>query len=339
MLKKIILALGLIIAVFLLVAMPQNFSAAASEKIQLCIGKVIPSLFLFSVLSNFAINSGCMQPVIKLFNPFMKLFKLSHNCFEALFWGAFSGFPIGARLTATLYEQNRITKSEGENLLSFCNNCSPAFLVGMLPKAGLEIYFIQLFCALITGLYICNKSPAVAKEYSGKEEHIPIAKSFTEAIKTAAAGMLNVCAFIVFMAFISAVLELLNISHPLLLGFFEITTGISAIPYISPFYFACACAVAGLGSVSVFLQAFAFTNSAGLSMKKYITGKAVNGVLCFISGYLYQINRLYLILLGVIIIAFLHKIGKTVFGEKNAYRQPTKKHRAYKTKNEKQPYL
>ena len=339
MLKKIILALCLIIAVFLIIVMPQNFSAAAGEKIQLCIEKVIPSLFLFSVLSNFAVNSGCIQPVIKLFNPFMKLFKLSKNCFEALFWGSFSGFPIGARIAASLYEKNKITKSEGENLLSFCNNCSPAFLVGILPQAGLKIYFIQLFCALITGLYICNKSPAATKELAKKEEHLPIAQSFTVAVKAAAAGMMNVCAFIVFTAFISEVLELLNISHPLVLGFFEITSGIAALPYITPFYFACACAIAGFGSVSVLLQAFSFASSAGLSMKKYIIGKTTNGIICFLCGYLYCTNRLYIMFSGVIIIVFLHKIGKTVFGEKHAYRQPTEKHRAYKTKNEKQSYL
>ncbi len=339
MLKKVLLSISVLCLVFLIIAMPQSFSQGVLKNIQLCINRVIPSLFLFMVISNFAVNSGALQPVIKLFAPVMKLWGLSKNCFEALFWGSFSGFPVGAKLTAQLYSQNKITRSEAENLLSFCNNCSPAFLIGMMGKNGFAIYFIQLACALLTGLYICKKSPSQFNEHSESREYTPVIKSFVTAVKASALGILNVCAFIVFTALITVLLNLLNISHPLIIGFFEITSGISEVPYISPFYFACVCFMAGWGSVSVLLQSLIFVNDASLSMRKYVLGKAVNGILCFICGYMYFTDRLYLFIALLIITVFLRKIGKTIFGEKNADRQFSKKHRSDKRKNEKQLHL
>lgn len=339
MLKKIIIAFIFILSAALLIAMPEEFAPAVTKNLSLCAKKVIPSLFLFSVLSNFALNSGALEILVKLFAPVMRLWGLSENCFEALFWGSFSGFPVGARITASLYEKGQITKSEGENLLSFCNNCSPVFLTGILKEYGLKVYFIQLACALLTGLVICSLSPATVKNEYTKASRTPLAESFVNAVKNAALGMINICAFITFMAFVDTVLKLCNISSPLILGFFEITSGLASIPFASPFYFACACALCGFGSVSVLLQTLSFSGEARLSAKKYLLGKAINGALCFIAGCLYLKNRTYLMFSGVIILIFLRKIGKTIFGEKNVNRQFSKKHRAYKAKNEKQPYL
>ncbi len=340
MLKKTIIFLSLLTLFALMLFLPQSFFEAAVNGLSLCARRVIPSLFFFSVISLFALNTNAFSFIIRPLSPIMRLFGLSNTAFEPLFWGAFGGFPVGARLTAELYSQGRITKSEGENLLSFCNNCSPLFLISTAGSYGKEIYFIQLICALITGYFICSIFPAELSDNTGRyTKKEPFSVSLVNAVKGGAAGMISICAFIIFMSCITALFKLMGIDHPLITGFFEITAGISSVPYMSPFYLGCICFTAGFGSVSVALQTAAFAYEAGLSLKKYIYGKTINGALCFFFGYMYFTKRVFIAVFAVIIALVLRKIGKTLLRGSHADRQFNPKHRFNKRKNEKQLHL
>lgn len=59
---------------------------------------------------------------------FQTVFGLSPAGFYALFLGLFCGFPMGARITAQLYEAEEIDRNEACYLLTFCSSPSPAFL-------------------------------------------------------------------------------------------------------------------------------------------------------------------------------------------------------------------
>ena len=43
-----------------------------------------------------------------------------------------SGYPLGAKLTCDLYNENKISKSEAQRILCFSNNSGPIFIIGTI---------------------------------------------------------------------------------------------------------------------------------------------------------------------------------------------------------------
>src|SRR5699024_5045992 len=73
--------------------------------------------------------------------------------------GMASGFPAGAKITATLRANNHITKIEGERLLAFSNAASPLFLFGVIAvgffhdeKIGLLLALRHYISNLVVGI-------------------------------------------------------------------------------------------------------------------------------------------------------------------------------------------
>lgn len=66
-----------------------------------------------------------------LLEPLMRpLFRVPGTAGFVMAMGLASGYPIGAKLTARLREQDLITRSEGERLVSFTNTADPLFMFG-----------------------------------------------------------------------------------------------------------------------------------------------------------------------------------------------------------------
>ena len=70
-----------------------------------------------------------------------------------------SGYPMGAKLVASLYEEGSISKVEGQRMLAFCNTSGPLFMIGAVgigmlqsPKAGKIIAVSHYTAALVLGL-------------------------------------------------------------------------------------------------------------------------------------------------------------------------------------------
>lgn len=63
---------------------------------------------------------------------FEKIYKYSSFGLYAIFMGFFCGFPMGAKVVSELYGNDKISKSEANTLLAFCNNIGPAYFVGII---------------------------------------------------------------------------------------------------------------------------------------------------------------------------------------------------------------
>ena len=99
------------------------------------------------------------------------------------------------------------------------------------------------------------------------------------ASQSAAGAMVQVCAFVVF--FLTALRLLTGLtgwSHPALLGFFELTNGILRLPPTRA-GFVWAAALLGWGGLSVHCQTAAVLRGAGLSLRPYLRGKALQAAL------------------------------------------------------------
>lgn len=92
---------------------------------------LFPALFPFFVVSELLIGFGIVHFMGTLLDPLMRpLFRIPGSGGFVMAMGLVSGYPVGARLTAQLWEQKLLTREEGERLIAFTTTSDPIFLIG-----------------------------------------------------------------------------------------------------------------------------------------------------------------------------------------------------------------
>ena len=152
-----IMSVALILS--LLVA-PTESIGAAKTGLLLWFNTVLPSLLPFIIGANILMASGSFHFFEKIFRPVMKpLFNLPGCCAFPWIMGLVSGYPMGAKITAELRQNNQISDIETQRLLGFCNNSGPFFIlgavgVGMLKneQLGYFLLLVHFISSVITGV-------------------------------------------------------------------------------------------------------------------------------------------------------------------------------------------
>ncbi|CDN44361.1 sporulation integral membrane protein YlbJ [Paenibacillus sp. P22] len=92
---------------------------------------LFPALFPFFVISELMLGIGIVHFMGKLMDPFMRpLFRIPGSGGFVLAMGYLSGYPVGARLTSQLRDQQLLTRVEGERLVAITTTSDPIFLIG-----------------------------------------------------------------------------------------------------------------------------------------------------------------------------------------------------------------
>ncbi|WP_243467498.1 nucleoside recognition domain-containing protein [Acetivibrio straminisolvens] len=73
--------------------------------------------------------------------------------------GITSGYPVGAKITASMREEKLLSKTESERLLSFTNNSGPLFIIGAvavgmfrMPELGLLLLVCHILASITVGI-------------------------------------------------------------------------------------------------------------------------------------------------------------------------------------------
>ncbi len=121
-------------ALFIIVLMtvyPTETLGASLRGLSIWWQVLFPALFPFFVISELLLGFGIVHFFGKLLDPYMRpLFKLPGIGGFVVTMGYISGYPVGARLTAQLWEQRLINRAEGERLVAFTTTSDPIFLIG-----------------------------------------------------------------------------------------------------------------------------------------------------------------------------------------------------------------
>lgn len=269
----------------LLVARPQEASAAVAEALNLCLTRVIPSLFPFLAVTALLLRLGMASWLQGIFAPVMRpLTGLPGVCAAPLLMGLLGGYPAGARAAAGLYEDGLITRQEAELLLGFCNNCGCAFLysfigAGMLgsTQAGLWLIGIHAVSALLAGTLLCRLRKdrgCPSLPCSLPEKPLTLSTALSASVRGAAASMANICAFVVLFR---TGADLLPGGLPSwALGALELVSGASALePGATGFI--SAAVIAAWGGLCVHCQTMAVIGD--LSPRWHWAGKALQALL------------------------------------------------------------
>jgi sporulation integral membrane protein YlbJ len=117
--------------VLLLLWFPEGSLQAAVKGVAIWWDVLFPALFPFLVIAEVMLGFGIVHFFGTLFDPLMRpLFGVPGIGGFVMAMGFASGYPVGARLTAQLWEQRLIERNEGERLVSFTTTSDPIFLIG-----------------------------------------------------------------------------------------------------------------------------------------------------------------------------------------------------------------
>ncbi|ULO08375.1 sporulation integral membrane protein YlbJ [Paenibacillus sp. 19GGS1-52] len=150
--KKIhgpLLALGLAGCMLLLLIHPEASLSAALRGLTVWWDVLFPSLFPFFVISEVMLGFGVVHLFGTLLDPLMRpLFGIPGSGGFVAAMGYVSGYPVGAKLTAKLREQNLISRIEGERLVAFTTSSDPIFLLGAVSVGFFHDASLGLILAL-----------------------------------------------------------------------------------------------------------------------------------------------------------------------------------------------
>ncbi|WP_054958225.1 sporulation integral membrane protein YlbJ [Paenibacillus dakarensis] len=154
----------LMTALFSIVALMAIFPEAALQSavrgLSIWWDVLFPSLFPFFVISEVLLGFGVVHLIGTLLDPLMKpLFRIPGSGGFVAAMGYVSGYPVGAKLTAKLWDQKMVTREEGERLVAFTTSSDPIFLIGAVsigffhnPRIGLILALAHYGGGFIVGL-------------------------------------------------------------------------------------------------------------------------------------------------------------------------------------------
>lgn len=302
--------LALLIASLALVCFPKEISLAVSQGLQTCTTLLLPNLFAFFVVSSMVVKLGLSGKLEQLFQPLMRpLFRLPGSCSCALMLGLLGGYPTGARIAVSLYQEGRCSRMQIQRLLTFCNNCGPAFLFGAVGsgifghvKYGLCLTCVHIGAAVLTGVILNRRAPdtAVSPMNASSGRPTSLSAAFVDSVTDSMHALLNLFAFVLCFSAITQLVILSRLPELLgtrflpflspenspyfLLGLLEMTLGVTHLSAggIQECLILTS-ALLGWGGLSVHCQVLSLLRDTDLSPTLYFMGKALHA---FLSAFL-----------------------------------------------------
>ena len=300
---------------FYMLLFPEKVLADSLAGLNLWFHTVLPSLLPFMILSNVLIGANAVSILMRPFSGFFRHgLGLSPEGGYAWLLGLFCGFPMGARLTGTMYREKKISREEADYLLTFANQSSPMFLSTYVILHGLRdtsltvpVFAVFYGSAFLTGLVfrILGRRfhlPPSAPEAAVSKKEVSQQTSYGNLLDTSIMNGFEVITrlggyIILFSILAGIVMQLpspLHTAAPFLSGMTEITTGIHTIsgtalsPQVKFIAVICSTAFGGLSTVA---QTSCMLGGTGLSILTYLKGKLVNtliaGLLCLVAAVLF----------------------------------------------------
>ena len=237
--------------------------------------------------------------------------------------GIISGYPVGAKIVCNMRSEGKLSKVEAERLLSFTNNSGPLFIIGTVgvtlfgnSTIGILLFITHILSCISVGFIFrfwkynptLESNPIYSSEITAKTPSISIlSSSIMNSINT----IVLIGGFIVLFSIILSILQysgILNIlSHmlqpifnvlgintnfciPFLAGIIEVTNGVSLVSLIADKSISTNIIISsfllGIAGISVFLQVYSITSNSDISIKPYILGKLLQGILAAFYTYI-----------------------------------------------------
>lgn len=148
--RRKVLAAGIGISLILFVLFPDVVTKGAKNGLLLWFEVVLPALLPFMILSALIVRLQMTSYITRIVAPvFCGMFGISKTGCYPVVIGMLSGYPLGAKTVADLYQHQQISKKEAQYILHFCNNVSPMFLLEYIGITCMGMKYPVLLLAII----------------------------------------------------------------------------------------------------------------------------------------------------------------------------------------------
>lgn len=288
-----------------LLCCPGQALEASRYGLDLCARVIVPTLLPFFVLTVLLSELGLPKMLgRRLEKPMRALFGVSGTGAAAFLLGVTGGYPLGAAAVAEAREKGDVTREEAENLLGFCNNSGPAFIIGAAgvgvfgsSGAGLLLYFSHVTAAVMTGALLSRRGAVSNAPPRADARALGLASALPAAVKKSVVAVLNVCGFVVIFCILVGLLDAqggfslltgviaahtgleLHYVRSLLTGLLELGSGIGAMQglALTPLNLSLASFLLGWGGVSVHFQTMAVLAGTDVKGVRHLAGRLLSG--------------------------------------------------------------
>ena len=309
---------GLILFYFILMFIfPYASYHGASTGLLLWFLNVLPTLLPFIIVSNLMIQLNITKQISKFLYPvFGRLFKVSPmGCYPILV-GFLSGIPMGAKSTADLTADNKISFKEGSFLLNMCNNSSPVFIMNFvainqlkLPRIKYALFAIVYASSIISALlyrFICQRMKASDTNnealwlkqttlHATSHKQISFRYDIVDGcIMNGFEVITKIGGYIILFSILAQILNQIipgsSIAKASFMGILEITTGVSQVCKSNAdiqMKIVLAAVLTSFGGLSGMAQTKSVLGNTRLSIKSYFIVKLINIVITMLLALLY----------------------------------------------------
>ena len=278
-----------------LLLFPDLSFQASKNGLLLWFDTLLPTLLPFLVLSQLILKTPLIQYAETFIGPFFcKLFHCSPNGAFCVLCGFLCGYPVGARLIALQRKDQKLSIAEGQYLLSFCNQVSPAFCISYGIVSGIGTTEIIPFLCMIYGsslLFAYFTRPKTFEQAFPKtKKQTRITENIFQLIDVCIIDsfliMIKLCGYMILFSLISTGITLLIPARlswcmPFITSLLEITNGLSKIHTLPYGIYRSALGVFALsfGGFCCIFQTSSVLSDSGLSLKKYILHKIITALI------------------------------------------------------------
>lgn len=261
---------------------------------------VLPSMLPYFFFTKLLTGTGCVGSLTSTVGkPLGKAWGNSPVAAYPFLMSLLSGYPVGARVLADLYEKGMLSKEEAARAASFCSTSGSMFVLGSVgavilgdPKASVVILVTHYVAAFLNGLFYRGKVRDVnlSAVPMSPQSGAALSEAMYESVFSLAlvGGFIAVANLLGDMFFdllsLTGVTLAGKTTGALLYSVFEVTRGCVEFAALGMgrVWTAALCASAiGFGGLSVLLQSLAFLGKTGLKWGKFLLMKTTQALLSF----------------------------------------------------------
>lgn len=287
--SEIIAALALLI---LFIIYPKPMADSISSSINTCLTVIIPSMFVFMVLSSYIISKKLynvfITPLHRLLKP---LIRMDKEQFTVFILSLIGGYPTGIKLLQEKTSENK-NYHEISAVMSVFSYCvSPVFAVNIIgygiygcAEAGIIVYISNVLACFITAVFCSRRIKSVPDNTSYNSQ-----KGIIYSINSASKALLMISAIIIYFNAVLAVTESLFCEFgitlsPFITGSAEISNLIK-LESPSPEMLPLISFISSFGGICVLLQCASISGKS-FSLKYFLIGRVVCGILSLIITHI-----------------------------------------------------
>lgn len=312
--KKRLFTLGTISFFFFMLLFPHTAFTAASRGLMLWFRTVLPTLLPFMITAGLLVRTGGIYYIAGLTGRAAGRFLHVSDCGSfAVIAGFLCGYPMGAKVTADLLREKKISYEEAGYLLSFCNNISPMFMISYVAGQNIRrpAFFAPSVIIFFTVPLLCSCVFYRIRRKKDRDRQDQRGRYLSEACSTRTAfsfDVLDACIMdgfisitkvggymILFSIFTALALKIPgtgNTPAAGLLSFSEITTGIPMLMELKTGFeirWILIMTLCSFGGMCACAQTFSMIHGTGLSIGRYIKEKlaaaAAASFICILYVY------------------------------------------------------